>query len=151
MKVSRLAVLEIKLSGSLVNSSPNSLPTSSQHSHHTVSHYPTQFWRLHNPFTNSLIPILSQQPHHTVSYYTTPILAPRRLNHQSLFLKTPFKMDNPRFDGNDALGWIFTINSFFNFHNTQEKQRISIASFYLDGPALNWHQWMYNKNQLNSW
>lgn len=60
-------------------------------------------------------------------------------------------MDIPRFDGNDALGWIFKINHFFNFHNTQEEQRISIASFYLDGPALNWFQWMYNNNQLTSW
>lgn len=64
-------------------------------------------------------------------------------------LKTLFKMETPRFDGNDALGWIF-ITHFFNFHNLPEEQRISISSFYMYGPALNWYQWMYNNHHLKS-
>lgn len=32
-----------------------------------------------------------------------------------------------------------------------EEQRIPIASFYLDGPALSWYQWMFYNNQLTSW
>lgn len=43
-------------------------------------------------------------------------------------------MDIPYFDGTNVLGWIFKINHFLNFHNTYEEQRISVASFYLDGP-----------------
>lgn len=55
-----------------------------------------------------------------------------------------------RFDGKDAFGWIFKINPLFNFYNTPEDQRISIASFYMDGLALTWCQWMYNNSQLSS-
>lgn len=43
------------------------------------------------------------------------------------------------------------ISQFFNFHNTVEEQRIPGTSFYLGGPALSWHQWMFYNNQLSSW
>lgn len=118
---SRLAAIEVKLTPNSVSLSPDHLPTSSQ----------------------------QQIP--TVSLPNTSYIAPAHHQPQQSFIKTPFKMDIPRFDGTDALGWIFKIDHFFNFHNTQEEQRISIASFYLDGPALNWYQWMYNNNQLTSW
>lgn len=62
-----------------------------------------------------------------------PLTLPQGLN-------APFKMEIPRLNGSDPLGWIFKINHFFNFHNIEEEQHISIASFYLDGPALNWYQ-----------
>lgn len=50
-----------------------------------------------------------------------------------------FKMDVPEFDESDPLSWIFKINRFFNFHNTPDKQIITIASFYTDGTTLNWY------------
>ncbi|MCH81666.1 hypothetical protein A2U01_0002457 [Trifolium medium] len=40
------------------------------------------------------------------------------------------KLDVPRFD---------------------EEDRITVASFYLDGPALGWYQWMYRNRQIVSW
>ncbi|PNY17782.1 hypothetical protein L195_g014534, partial [Trifolium pratense] len=46
------------------------------------------------------------------------------------------KLDVPRFDGQQAHGWIFKISQFFTYHNTPEEERITVASFYLDGPAL---------------
>ena len=46
------------------------------------------------------------------------------------------KLDVPRFDGTDPVGWIFKITQFFSYHRTPEAQRITIASFYLDGPTL---------------
>nr|KYP63967.1 hypothetical protein KK1_018554 [Cajanus cajan] len=61
------------------------------------------------------------------------------------------KLDVPRFDGSDALGWIFKITQFFEYHNTPEEERITVASFYLDGPALAWFQWMYRNGQIHSW
>ncbi|MCI00025.1 hypothetical protein A2U01_0021039 [Trifolium medium] len=51
--------------------------------------------------------------------------------------KTPhLKLDLPRFQGTDPLGWIFKISQFFTYHNTPEEERITVASFYLDGAAL---------------
>ncbi|MCI56834.1 hypothetical protein A2U01_0078085, partial [Trifolium medium] len=59
--------------------------------------------------------------------------------------------DVPRFQGTDPLGWIFKISQFFAYHNTPEEERIIVASFYLDGAALAWYQWMYQNDQIVSW
>jgi hypothetical protein len=56
------------------------------------------------------------------------------------FPTTTIKLDIPRFDGTDPLGWIFKITQFFDYHNTPEDQRLCIASFYMDGEALTWFQ-----------
>lgn len=61
------------------------------------------------------------------------------------------KLDVPRFDGTDAHAWIFKITQFFTYHETPEEERIMVASFYLDGPALAWYQWMYRNGQIASW
>jgi hypothetical protein len=61
------------------------------------------------------------------------------------------KLDVPRFDGSDALGWIFKINQFFAYHDTPEAERLTVASFYMEGPALGWYQWMASNGQIPSW
>jgi len=61
------------------------------------------------------------------------------------------KLEVPKFDGQDAIIWIFKINQFFEFHATPEKDRLTIASFYMEGPALSWYQWMSRNQLINSW
>ncbi|GAU45274.1 hypothetical protein TSUD_99960 [Trifolium subterraneum] len=61
------------------------------------------------------------------------------------------KLDVPKFDGTDAMGWIFKISQFFDFHQTTEEERLTVASFYMEGPALSWYQWMHKNNQINTW
>jgi hypothetical protein len=68
-----------------------------------------------------------------------------------LFAPTTMKLDIPRFNGSDAMGWIFKINQFFDYHHTPEDQRLRIASFYMEGEALNWFQWLYSNGQLLTW
>ena len=60
------------------------------------------------------------------------------------------KLDVPRFDGSDPLGWIFKITQFFEYHHTPDHDRLTIASFYMDGRALAWYQWMAGNGQLSS-
>ncbi|MCI19041.1 retrovirus-related pol polyprotein from transposon opus, partial [Trifolium medium] len=67
------------------------------------------------------------------------------------FAHTTIKLEIPRFDGSEALGWIFKINQFFEFHRTLEDQRLNIASFYMEGEALSWYQWMHSNGSLHSW
>ncbi|PNX94328.1 Ty3/gypsy retrotransposon protein, partial [Trifolium pratense] len=67
------------------------------------------------------------------------------------FPTTSIKLDIPRFDGSDPLGWIFKINQFFDYHTTPEEQRLRIASFYMDGEALTWFQWMHQNGQILTW
>jgi hypothetical protein len=64
------------------------------------------------------------------------------------FPATTMKLDIPRFNGSDALGWIFKINQFFDYHRTPEDQRLRIASFYMEGEALGWFQWLHANGQL---
>ena len=61
------------------------------------------------------------------------------------------KLDVPRFDGTDPLGWIFKINQYFEYHGTPEHVRLTIASFYMEGRALAWFQWMTSNGQFTSW
>ena len=52
------------------------------------------------------------------------------------------KLDVPRFDGTEPLGWIFKINQFFEYHGTLDQDKLTIVSFYIEGHALAWFQWM---------
>ncbi|WVY97999.1 hypothetical protein V8G54_030150 [Vigna mungo] len=45
----------------------------------------------------------------------------------------------------------YKISQFFEYHRTPEDDRLQIASFYMDGPALSWFQWMHRNNMLPSW
>nr|KYP31012.1 hypothetical protein KK1_049270 [Cajanus cajan] len=65
--------------------------------------------------------------------------------------RPPIKLDVPRFDGHDSLGWIFKINQFFDYQGTPDAERITVASFYMDGPALSWYQWMFRNGYITSW
>lgn len=61
------------------------------------------------------------------------------------------KLDIPRFDGRDPLGWIFKMNQLFQYQNTPEEERITVASLYLDCAALSWYQWMFTNGLISSW
>lgn len=60
------------------------------------------------------------------------------------------KLEVPRFDGADPLGWIFKINQFFEYHATPEHERLTMASFSMDGCDLAWFQWMTSNGQFTS-
>lgn len=81
----------------------------------------------------------------------------RDVNHNPVTSSAPFnhrnhvKLDISRFDGRDPLGWIFKIQQLFDFQNTPEEERITMASFYLDDAALSWYQWMFSNGFITSW
>ena len=60
------------------------------------------------------------------------------------------KLDVPRFDGSNPSGWVFKITQFFEYHATRESERLTIASFYMEGPSLAWFQWMMRNHQLTT-
>lgn len=61
------------------------------------------------------------------------------------------KLNVPRFDGHDPLGWIIKISQFFDYQGIPEHEHLIIASFYMDGPALSWYQWMSRNGFSPSW
>ena len=87
----------------------------------------------------------SDSPYHSPSSSST-MSSPAS---PSLFHR--IKLEVPRFNGIDPLGWIFKINQFFEYHSTPEIERLTISSFYMEGRGLAWFQWMTNNSQLTSW
>jgi len=61
------------------------------------------------------------------------------------------KLGVPRFDVSDPTGWTFKITQFFEYHATPDHERLTIVSFYMEGLALAWFQWMHRNTQLSSW
>jgi hypothetical protein len=67
------------------------------------------------------------------------------------FNPSSIKLEIPKFDGSDPMNWIFKITQFFDYHQTPDAQRLRLASFYMEGEALTWYQWMHTNGQLVSW
>ncbi|XP_074352895.1 uncharacterized protein LOC141692051 [Apium graveolens] len=65
--------------------------------------------------------------------------------------KPYLKLYFPRFSGDDPTGWIYQAEQYFAFQNVAEGDRVSLASFHLDGIALQWHQWFAKTRGPMSW
>lgn len=61
------------------------------------------------------------------------------------------KLEVPHFDGQDPLGRIFKITQLFDYQGIPDAERITVASFYMEGLALCWFQWMSRNGFLTSW
>jgi hypothetical protein len=61
------------------------------------------------------------------------------------------RLDFPRFDGSDPAGWLYRAEQFFEYHQTQAIQQIRIASFHLEGDALQWYRWATTANPMATW
>ncbi|KAJ0577105.1 putative retrotransposon gag domain, aspartic peptidase domain superfamily [Helianthus annuus] len=60
--------------------------------------------------------------------------------------KPYLKLHFPRFSGDDPTGWIYQAEQYFEFQNVATTDQVSLASFHLDGIALQWHRW-YTKTR----
>jgi hypothetical protein len=56
--------------------------------------------------------------------------------------KRHLEMDFPYFSGNDPTEWLNQANQFFAYQQTLKEQKVSLATFYLEGPANQWWQWL---------
>nr|GEU58580.1 hypothetical protein [Tanacetum cinerariifolium] len=54
--------------------------------------------------------------------------------------KPYLKLFLPRFSGEDPQGWVYQAKQYFEFQKVAEGDRIALASFHLDGIALQWHR-----------
>ncbi|KAF7811917.1 Ty3/gypsy retrotransposon protein [Senna tora] len=70
------------------------------------------------------------------SLVTDDGLTPGIISHRNL------KIEIPRFNGEDAEGWVFSIQEFFEIYATPLEQRLKLASVHLDGPARDWYMWV---------
>jgi hypothetical protein len=61
------------------------------------------------------------------------------------------KLDFPRFDGKNVLNWIFKAEQFFDYHNTPDMDRMTIASVHLDQDVVPWFQMNQRSQPFRSW
>jgi len=69
---------------------------------------------------------------------------------QQVQLKS-IRLEFPRFNGDDPIGWVYKANQFFNFYNTPAQHRLFIASFHMEGKAITWYQELEETGILTSW
>ncbi|PKA53356.1 RNA-directed DNA polymerase like [Apostasia shenzhenica] len=50
------------------------------------------------------------------------------------------KLEFPKFNGDDVKGWLFRAERFFRLAGTAAESKVELASLYLEGKALVWHQ-----------
>jgi hypothetical protein len=52
------------------------------------------------------------------------------------------KLEFPRFSGDDPIVWLDRVVQYFDYKQTPEDQRVSLAAFHLESEANQWWQWM---------
>ncbi|WMV60146.1 hypothetical protein MTR67_053531 [Solanum verrucosum] len=60
----------------------------------------------------------------------------------------------PRFSGNDddnPTSWIFRAELYFTYLGFDEKHWLPLPSFYLDGEALTWFNWLFHNKLFLDW
>lgn len=50
------------------------------------------------------------------------------------------KLDFPYCDGKNPVAWVFKANHYFEYYQTSHAQKLLMASYHMEGDALNWYQ-----------
>ncbi|KAH0743237.1 hypothetical protein KY290_031230 [Solanum tuberosum] len=58
----------------------------------------------------------------------------------SNFLTRCFRLDFPRFSGQDLKTWLYKVDQFFSMDGIPYSQRVKVTSIHLDGEAIAWHR-----------
>nr|GEX80779.1 putative retrotransposon Ty3-gypsy subclass protein [Tanacetum cinerariifolium] len=53
--------------------------------------------------------------------------------------------------GKDPKGWLYQVEQYFEFQRVETKDQVQLASFHLDGIALQWHRWITKFCGLVTW
>ncbi|MCI28507.1 hypothetical protein A2U01_0049708, partial [Trifolium medium] len=61
------------------------------------------------------------------------------------------KLEFPRFDDSHALEWIFRANQFFDYCDTPDPERLTIASVHFDQTVIPWYQMLHRAHPFLSW
>jgi hypothetical protein len=61
------------------------------------------------------------------------------------------KLEFPRFDGSNVHEWIFRAEQFFDYYETPDPDRLTIASVHLDKDVVPWFQMVQRTNPFQSW
>ncbi|KAH0722319.1 hypothetical protein KY289_005363 [Solanum tuberosum] len=88
---------------------------------------------------NSTPVVATSRPRQTTEVYGGHTQTPPTLRHK------PASVELGRFHGVNPESWVFQAESYFEFHGITEDHKLTLASFYLDGDALEWYRWLFWK------
>ena len=57
----------------------------------------------------------------------------------------------PKFNGDDPSGWIYKVQSYFNYFETSEKDRLRLVGLLFEHRASNWLLHQHNNNLVTTW
>ncbi|XP_059284594.1 uncharacterized protein LOC132037945 [Lycium ferocissimum] len=63
----------------------------------------------------------------------------------------PAPVELGRFHGVNSEAWVFQAERYFELYGIMEDHKLTLASFYLDGDALEWYRWLFRNKQLVNW
>ncbi|KAH0642012.1 hypothetical protein KY289_032986 [Solanum tuberosum] len=55
----------------------------------------------------------------------------------------PASVELGRFGSENPEAWLFQAERYFDFYGIAAAHRMTLASFYLDGEALDWYRWLF--------
>ena len=61
---------------------------------------------------------------------------------RQIFSSKMAKLEFPKYSGADPIEWCNRVAQFFEFQDTSDNQKVSLASFHLEGEANQWWQWL---------
>ncbi|RZS21516.1 hypothetical protein BHM03_00054169 [Ensete ventricosum] len=61
------------------------------------------------------------------------------------------KVDFPRWEKEDPIGWIARVDRYFRFYRTADATRVEIAVIHLEGDAIQWFNWFEHTHGGLSW
>ncbi|KAH9660406.1 retrotrans gag domain-containing protein [Citrus sinensis] len=83
---------------------------------------------------------INDRLHHlaeTLNKLTETIMASRGASIQIMA-----KLEFPRYSDDNPTEWFNRVNQFFEFQGINNEQKVSLASFHLEGEANQWWQWL---------
>ncbi|WMV27532.1 hypothetical protein MTR67_020917 [Solanum verrucosum] len=83
---------------------------------------------------------VARRPHHGKDTLEAPTLRHR-----------PAPVELGQFRGENPEAWIFQAERYFDFYGIAKMHKLTLASFYLNGEALEWYQWLFCNKQLAGW
>lgn len=99
-----------------------------------------------------IIAVLEKQPVGSPSSFSGDLNGsptPQPNQQRQPFQVRSIKLDFPKFDGKNVVGWIFKAQQFFDYYNTPDAERLTIASVHLDHDIVPWFQMMQRVNPFH--
>ncbi|VFQ72886.1 unnamed protein product [Cuscuta campestris] len=72
-------------------------------------------------------------------------------HHDQGSVMSKLKLDMPKTNGTDPIGWLFKAHEYFTFYGVADELRLPAVSLMLEGAALDWFRWRQRNHSLSSW